>query len=343
MMWLTWRQFRVQATAAVAILAGFAVILGITGSHLTHLYATSGMATCQLHGTCSALYAGFIGAVKADSIYPFLYFFGTAVLVITPALIGAFWGAPLVTRELEAGTFRLAWNQGVTRTRWLAIKLTAVGMAAMITTGLLSLMITWWVSPIDRAGGFPNNMGRFSRFSPLIFAARGITPIGYAAFAFVLGVTVGVLIRRTLPAMAVTIAVFTAIAIVMPSWVRPHLLPPDHATTAISAATLADNGFVMTSNGELTVPVNISGAWITSNQAITTAGHVFVLPIVPACQTGTQRQCTNWIADQHLRQVISYQPASRFWALQWYETAIFLALALLLVGLCCWRIRRLIT
>ena len=40
-----------------------------------------------------------------------------------PALIGAFWGAPLITREFEAGTFRLAWNQSVTRARWLAIKL----------------------------------------------------------------------------------------------------------------------------------------------------------------------------------------------------------------------------
>src|SRR5690349_12771297 len=31
---------------------------------------------------------------------------------------------------------------------------------------------------------------------------RGITPLGYAAFAFALGVTTGLLIRRTVPAMA---------------------------------------------------------------------------------------------------------------------------------------------
>ena len=56
---------------------------------------------------------------------------------------------------------------------------------------------TWWSGPIDQAGGFPVTMGQLSRFSPLVFDARGFAPVGYAAFAFILGVTVGVLTRRT--------------------------------------------------------------------------------------------------------------------------------------------------
>ena len=60
-----------------------------------------------------------------------------------------FWGAPLVARELETGTFRLAWTQSVTRTRWLAVKLALVGLASMAVAGLLSLILTWWSSPID--------------------------------------------------------------------------------------------------------------------------------------------------------------------------------------------------
>ena len=62
---------------------------------------------------------GFLGIVA----YADHYFAGGAALYLTPALIGTFWGAPLVTRELEAGTLRLAWNQSVTRTRWMAAKL----------------------------------------------------------------------------------------------------------------------------------------------------------------------------------------------------------------------------
>ncbi len=153
MIWLTWRQFRAQAIAAAAALAVLAVIFGVTGPHLAHLYDISGLATCRTN--CAALTNTFVTSMKADAVYPVLYIAGLGILYLTPALIGLFWGAPLVTRELEAGTFRLAWNQSVTRTRWMAVKLALIGLAAMVTTGLLSLLITWWAGPIDRAGGFP--------------------------------------------------------------------------------------------------------------------------------------------------------------------------------------------
>jgi CHASE2 domain-containing sensor protein len=38
--------------------------------------------------------------------------------------------------------------------------------------------------------------------------------------------------------------------------------------------------------------------------------------------------------------VVTFQPASRYWPLQWYELCVFLAAALLLAGACAWRIRR---
>ncbi|HWN60785.1 MAG TPA: ABC transporter permease, partial [Streptosporangiaceae bacterium] len=157
MIWLTWRQFRAQAIAAAAALAVLAVIFGVTGPHLAHLYDVSGLATCRTN--CAALTNTFVTSMKADAIYPVLFIAGLGILYLTPALIGLFWGAPLVTRELEAGTFRLAWNQSVTRTRWMAVKLALIGLATMVTAGLLSLLITWWAGPIDRAGGFPVSAG----------------------------------------------------------------------------------------------------------------------------------------------------------------------------------------
>jgi hypothetical protein len=42
----------------------------------------------------------------------------------------------------------------------------------------------------------------------------------------------------------------------------------------------------------------------------------------------------------HIRAVVTYQPISRYWAFQWYETAIFVVLALLLVAFCFWWVRR---
>jgi ABC-type transport system involved in multi-copper enzyme maturation permease subunit len=54
------------------------------------------------------------------------------LVIAVPALTGIFWGAPLIGRELETGTHQLAWNQTVTRTRWLAVKLIAVGAVGAV-------------------------------------------------------------------------------------------------------------------------------------------------------------------------------------------------------------------
>jgi hypothetical protein len=333
MIWLTWRQFRAQAFTAVCALAAVALVYTLTRPQLAHLYNTSGIATCHAPSDCSALTTKFLTAVQSDSIYPALTVIGGALLYLAPAIIGAFWGAPLVTRELETGTFRLTWSQSVTRTRWLAVKLGLIGLAAMATTGVLSLILTWWSSPIDQVGGFPLAGGQLGRFSPLLFGVRNIAPLGYAAFAFALGVAIGMLARRTLPAIAITLACTVLVMLAWPDLVRPHLIAPV-STTAIVHANITAG--VVTHNGEIIMPVtNLPGAWIISNQTITASGQVFVLPpTVKACATGSAQQCNAWFATQHLRRHITYQPASRYWTFQWYETAILLALTLALAGFC---------
>ena len=339
MIWLTWRQFRAQAWVASAALAVAAVALAATGLHLAHLYDISGIATCHAHGVCQTVANAFIN--QAGAAYGVLFYGGIAVMYAVPAIIGVFWGAPLVSREIEAGTFRLAWNQSVTRNRWLAVKLALIGLAAMATAGLLSLMISWWASPIDRAfplAAGPNDKA-LNRFAPLLFGARGITPIGYAAFAFALGVTAGVLIRRTLPAMATTLAVFTGALVTMSLWIRPHLITPLRATLAVTTANMT--GVANASGGRLqaTAIVNIPGAWMLSSQTITATGQTS-FPATHACSTSSSFQaCQAYIGSLHLRQLVTYQPASRYWTFQWYEMAIFLALALALAGTCFWWVR----
>ncbi len=258
-----------------------------------------------------------------------------------------FWGAPLITRELEANTFRLAWTQSVTRTRWIAVKLGAIGLAAIATAGLLSLMISWWAGPVDRAlplggGNVGKGLGAFGRLSPLLFGARGVAPVGYAAFAFALGVAAGVLIRRTLPAMAVTLAGFAFVQIAWPNWIRPHLIAPITKIAPITAKNI--EGFMIGSHQVVvTAAVNLPGAWILSRRSVTAAGRTFSGPVPRACRTRGFQACNAAIGRLRLRQVVTYQPASRFWQFQWYETAIFLAAALALAGLCFWWVRRRLT
>jgi hypothetical protein len=341
MMWVTWRQFRAQAITAAAVLGVVAVCLGVTAPHLVHLYNSAGFDAC--HASCGQIATNFLDAIGRP--YKAIFAACLVIMYLVPALIGIFWGAPLIARELETGTHRLAWNQSISRTRWSVIKLGLVGAAAVATAGLLSLMIGWWASPIDSAMNFgPASSGNgYPRLSPLVFATRGVAPLGYAALAFALGVTAGVILRKTLPAMAVTLAIFAAVAFVMPNFVRPHLIPPVQATVPFNAY---ENNEIMIGGpgNQMTVVGNFSrpGAWMLSNQTITTSGKPFTGPASAACSgnNSTMTACSNWLNSLHLRQLVSYQPASRFWPLQFAETGIYLVLTAGLSLLCAWSIRR---
>ncbi|MGH3287657.1 MAG: ABC transporter permease, partial [Streptosporangiaceae bacterium] len=198
MIWMTYRQFRTQAWVALSALAAIAIAFAVTRPSLARMYSASGIAACQAHSDCGRLAATFISHVRADGAYPVLYATGVIVLYLVPAVIGMFWGAPLLTRELKDGTYRLAWTQSITRTRWLAVKLGLLGVAAMAITGLFSLVVNWWASPLDQAADLGSPI-LANRMMPVMFTAHGIVPIGYAAFAFAfaLGVTAGALIGRT--------------------------------------------------------------------------------------------------------------------------------------------------
>jgi hypothetical protein len=339
MMWLTWRQSRAQMVTAAAALAVFAVVLAVTGPDLARLYDTSGIATCQAHGTCDTAGSAFLNELSKITVV--LYFAGIVVMFLVPALTGVFWGAPLVAREIEARTFPLAWNQSVTRTRWMTVKLGMGALTAMATAGLLSLILTWWSSPLDNAAALDTGKLSLSRLGPVLFAARGITPVGYAALAFVLGVTAGVAIRRTIPAMAATLAGFAVVQVAWANWIRPYLIPPVHTVAALNPADIylvkvIDNRVIVSA----TPASGQQGAWVLSSQVIDNAGHPFQAAPPSACPVNLHA-CAAWLGSLHLRQLITYQPASRYWALQWYETAIFLAAAVALAGFCAWRVRHL--
>ena len=321
MIWLTWRQLRTQALVVYGGVLVLAAVLAATGPRLVHLRQTRGNAFIDDLG-------GADGA---------LYVLASLAVLALPVLVGMFWGAPLVTRELDAGTHRLVWTQ-VGRGRWLAVKLGVVGLTAMAAAGLLSLAVSWWAAPIDAAVAVRN--GRpgpgifvFARLTREMFDSRGIVPVGYAAFMFVLGVTAGVVIRRTLASMAVVLVLFAVIQIGVSMLVRPHLIAPERVTTRITAANLTFIGI----GGRLTVTIDEPGAWITSQRTVDAAGRTTRVPesVLNCPLSGPKtEECFGRIAALGYRQEVSYQPASRFWALQAYETALYLVLTLLLSLAC---------
>jgi hypothetical protein len=346
----TWLQFRTQGAVATGALVAVALVAAITGPHLVHLYDTN-VATCAAHGDCSTATTLFLQ--NDSSLRTWL----GILAIVVPGVIGIFWGAPLVAREVEAGTFRLAWTQSVTRTRWLAAKLGAIGLASTAVAGLLSLIVTWWASPLDQA-----TLNRFATFDQ-----RDIVAIGYAAFAFALGVTAGVLIRRTLPAMATTLGAFGVVRLAI-HWIRPELIAPAHRTSALDPGSMS---YFRGSSGPANLfpaTPNIPNAWIYTTRIVDAAGHALnpqylkdacpllgagpppggpgsgqnfrtQAPVAAQAAQAALRDCVTTVSATY-HQVVTYQPASRYWTFQWYELAIFLGAALLLSGGCIWLVRR---
>jgi hypothetical protein len=339
MFWLTWRQFRAQAIVTGAALAAVAIALAVTGPHLAGLYSSSGLATCA--SNCGPKVSTFVGQVRGSAT-ELVFYGGVFLIYAVPALIGIFWGAPLISRELESGTFRLAWSQSVTRRRWMLAKLGLVGLASMAAAGLFSLMISWWASPLYRAAGQASqNSLRISRFTPPLFAATGIAPVGYAAFAFALGVAAGILVRRTVAAMAITLAIFAAIQILWPGVVRPHLFAAAQTTRPLSTVSFSGTGDY--NNGILVLQVGTvdglsPGTWLTGTHAVNAAGQPITRAPLPCVSAQNFVPC---LQSHGVRMAVTYQPASRYWEFQWLETGIFLALAGGLGSACYWRIRRL--
>jgi ABC-type transport system involved in multi-copper enzyme maturation permease subunit len=330
--WLAWRQFRAQAWVGIAVVAALALVFGITGVQLHNLADDSGYPGCITAGLCH----NFISSVNANGLYSVLYPAGTILIYVAPALIAIFWGAPLLARDLETGSYRLLWTQSISRTQWLTVKLLLVGAAAMITAGVLSLIVTWWSAPIDAVGG--PHMGAF-RLDPLQFGARGIAPIGYAAFAFTLAATIGLLTRRTLPAMAIAFAVFLAIQIITPLWIRPHLHAPVTTTIAITSPNI---NIEITNNQVRALAQDPPlAAWILSDDNVDSTGSITVIRATDACMQSSPEACTAYVLGLHVSEKLTYQPADRFWPFQAYETGAFVLASLALAGFGNWRVKRL--
>jgi hypothetical protein len=319
MTWLTWRQFRVQALATAAALVALAAYIVVLGIRIRSSY-DSGIADCDIpgclieQGSDSGLVKEYRSQVSALGILP----------IGVPALIGMFWGAPLVAREFEDGTHRLVWSQSVTRTRWLAVKLALVGLVSVLATGALSLLLTWSASRYDQVRG--------DRFAALTFGTRGIAPIGYAVFAFVFATVMGLMLRRTIPAMVLTLAVFAVVQLLVPNVLREHYLSP--RTTSVAFTTEARDraeGLDISGAPAFISGYEVPGTWAVSktSKVLTADGTAVAGDALRACKDPTTGpQAKNACMDRlDLHFGYTYQPASRYWPFQWIELSIYLALS----------------
>jgi hypothetical protein len=323
MIWLTWRQHRKQLLYTVLGLAVLAAFIVPTGLAMRHDFNSLGLAKCigvQLGPTNNQ--CGLASQQFTDKWAP-LSLVGILFLMV-PLLVGLSWGAPVVAREVEHGTHRLVWTQGVSRRQWALVKFAIVGGFTVLASAIYGLGMSWWLSPL-------NEDGQMNRFDRLIFDMQGVVPIGYTLFAVALGIFAGTVWPRMLPAMGATLAGFFGVRLAITLLARQHYMTPVDLTAPLASAN----------------PINDSGAWVLNDGIKNAAGQLVLShariecqaapgPVdaaAPACgsEQGLGVGAVNWE---------SVQPADRYWTFQGIETGIFVVLAVVLLYLAFRRVRR---
>lgn len=315
MIWLSWRQQRLETLIIAALLAALAAAFVPAGIHVADLFAQQHLARCadRQNEACSfaignfANRAGFLRSLVEGGW-----------LNLIPGLIGVALAAPLLL-DLENRTIRLAWTQSVTRRRWIATK-GIVALGTVLAAGAaFSLLFTWYQRPFDRIWGHWDEFG-----------FEGIVPLGYVLFGLGLALAVGVLLRRSAAALVVSFGAYVSARLFVQSWLRQRLVAPLSATWGLHASG-----------------PNVSHAWVITEGPSDRAGHLFSgsSNVVQSCARpgpngakGLDPACMSRHGAGFTH--ILYQPASRFWEIQGLEFALFGGVAVILIAFAAWRVLR---
>jgi hypothetical protein len=316
--WVIWRQHRIVVAGVAALLGALAAYLWIVGRELHHAY-TAATACHPLHSAaCVNAVSGF------NSLHRYLL--GGYVFQPLPALIGAFVGAPVLARELETGTFRYAWTQGFGRSRWTIAKLVALALTVIAGAAAMSLLFSWYYRPYFGAGNQALTLRAWSPLDAYLFDLRGIAFPAWTLLAFAIGVLAGVLIRQVVPAIAVTLAAYTGLAVAAATFLRQHYLSP--LTTS---------------------RLNPPASALLVSQWWTKAGNITTGPwnnphICPPSAAGKSRASYDALLQCFARHGYTlwhgYQPGSWFWTFQWIEASWLLMLSALLLASTVWIVQR---
>jgi hypothetical protein len=321
MLWVTWRQHRVEVLGGLVLLAVLGAVLVAIGLPMYATYQDQGVAACVAGAVpatdCEALIEQFVRRYVGlgDLV---------VVLAMLPALAGVFIGAPLLGRELEHGTWRLAWAQGVTRTRWLATKLALLTAAVAVLGAGFTALFTWWRGPLDGIQG---------RFDGAAYNFEGVVPIASAVFAFALGTLAGTLARRTIPAMALTFFGYWVVRLPLELVGRPRFLAP--RTRALDLGTDAPDAAAEPALGA-------GQDWVLDSGLIDRDGHRLTLAQETAMLRAA-RDADDTLAYLHqhgIRSLEVYQPGDRFWTFQLIEAGLLVALAGILLAIAVWLVHR---
>jgi ABC-type transport system involved in multi-copper enzyme maturation permease subunit len=327
---VTWRQHRFALGGVAMLLGVLTVCLWLAGLQLHHAYA----AAIACHPASSPACQNLINTFNGMDVF----LANGVILQVVPVLIGAFVGAPVLARELETGTFRFAWTQGFGRWRWTLGKLALLAIAVAGATAAFSVLVSWYYQPYFATGNQALGLSGMSPFSPGVFDLREVAFPAWTLAAFAIGALAGMLIRRVVPAIAATLAVYAGLAFATGDFLREHYLTP----------------LVTTNNFNLSGSAWVISEWWTKGGTTLSQSTlrqvmdpVFerLMPAVPPDQVHLYKVPTLLNAEQYLTQHgytywTRYQPGSRLWPFQWIEGGWLLALSVLIIAATLWLVRR---
>jgi hypothetical protein len=310
---VTWRQHRIALAGVAVLLGALAAWLWTIGTPLHHAYAAAAACHPASSATCQNLASTFDQRATSDVMGH--HGPGGVLLQLVPALIGAFAGAPVLARELETGTFRFAWTQGFGRWRWALAKLGLLAVVLAVAGAAFGFLVSWYFQPYN---------GTVFENSPFAnaFNLREVTFPAWTLAAFAIGALAGMLIRRVVPAIVATLAVYAGLAFATAGFLREHYLTPLASTGNFNPGT--STAWVISQ-------------WFTKDGRFAFAGdpplnliNQFCSSLPPGKAAGPDgfAQC---LAQHGYTQWTSYQPASRFWPFLWIEGGWLLALSALLI------------
>ena len=328
MIWQTWRQQRSSAVVAAVVLAGLVTALVVVGTIARDRARAAGAPGCLDSKACDDAF----NALHSDfhTIPPFI-----AALIAVPLLAGVFWAAPLISREYEAGTHRLAWTQSISPLRWVLTKIALV-FGALVAAALgLGLLTTWTLDPLVGAFG--------GRYNTAWYDTQGIVPAACMVFALAVGVATSAVFRRTIPAMAVTLVAYAAARIPV------HFVRMDFIGMTTRSFTTPMRSLLAQPLGAPTDAFAgrlAPGDWVQSTTLADSFGHTVQpfavnlavvqqycpgLPSRGAIPADIMRACRTRLDGVTLHETVRVQPALHFWLIQLVEAAIFVGGAAVLV------------
>jgi ABC-type transport system involved in multi-copper enzyme maturation permease subunit len=325
MAWVVWRQHRLAIAGVLALLTVAAVGVVAEGIQLHHAYTAVTGCRPVGSGACLQVANNFANdnSLAAGIV--------AALLQAVPALIGAFAGAPLLAGLFESGTFRYVFTQGFGRTRWAVAKLVSLAVVVSVAAGAFSGVYSWAYGPMLGKYGYG-----YSSLAPTFFDLQGVAFAAWTLTAFAIGVLAGVLIRRVLPAMFATLAVWSGLALVTALFLRRHYRPALLTTNPniASPAWVISRWWLL--RGKPAGLSALSAALRPVDVRVVTSGIFSPGPSTPRNFGGP----VPYLLMHGFTWVAAYQPGSRYWPFQLIEAAWLLALSVLLCASAIWLVRR---